>query len=146
MKTAVVYFTFGGYTAKEAEKLAAERSAPICRVREAKSCSLITAFVPGGLYAMRRRAVAIEPLALNLNDFDRIVIGCPVWAGHPAPAFNAIAKLLPAGKEVELFFCSAGSGTQKSMEGTKALIERKGCTVISYRDIHTGVLPGKMKE
>jgi hypothetical protein len=68
-----------------------------------------------------------------------------VWANNPAPAFNSIVELLPAGKEVELFFCSGGSGTQKSEKGTKDLIEKKGCTVVFYRDVKTGVPPGKMK-
>ena len=55
MKTVILYFTFGGYSKREAQKLAEERSAPSYQVREAKDRSLITAFVPGGLYAMRGR-------------------------------------------------------------------------------------------
>ncbi len=146
MKTVVIYFTFGGYTKAAAEKLALERGASICRVMEVRDRSFFAAIVPGAPYATHRRSVAIEPLGIDLNDYDQIVIGCPVWAGYPAPAFNAIVEQLPAGKEVELFFCSGGGDTKKSKEGTKTLIEKKGCTVVSYRDIHTGVLPGKMKE
>ena len=82
---------------------------------------------------------------VNICAITSIIIGCPVWAGHPAPAFNAIVELLPAGKEVELFLCSGGSGAQKSEQGTKELIERKDCTMVFYRDVKTGVPPGKMK-
>lgn len=146
MKTIIVYFTFGGSTQKEAVRLAAELDAPLCRVKEAHHRSFLGAFVPGGFLAMQRKAVAIQPLDINLNDYDRIIIGCPVWAEYPAPAFNAIVERPPSGKEVELFLCSGGSGTQKSEAGTKEKIERKGCTVVSYRDVHTGVQPGKMKE
>ena len=145
MKTVILYYTFGGSTKKEAERLAAELGAPLYRVREARNRSLLRAFFPGGYSAMHRRAVAIQPPDIHLQDYDRIIIGCPVWAGYPAPAFNAIAELLPAGKEVELFFCSGGSGTQKSEQGTKELVEGKSCTVVSYRDVKTGVPPGKMK-
>jgi len=94
---------------------------------------------------MHRKTVAIQPLNIDLNRYDRIIIGCPVWAGYPAPAFNTIVECLPAGKEVEIFLCSGGSGTQKSEQGTRALVEKKGCTVVSYRDVHTGTQPGKMK-
>ena len=146
MKTAIVYYTFGGSVKKEAERLAAELDAPLYRVREARRRSLLGAFVPGGYQAMRRKAPAIRPPDIRLQEFDRIIIGCPVWAGYPAPAFNAIADLLPKGKEVEIFLCSGGGETPKSEAGTRALIERKGCTVAAYRDVKTGVMPGKMKE
>ena len=146
MKTAILYYTFGGSTKKEAERLAAELGAPLYRVKEARDRSLLASFLSGAWLAMHRKAAAIRPLDIHLQDYDRIVIGCPVWAGYPAPAFNAIAELLPSGKEVGLFLCSGGSGTQKSEQGTKELIEKKGCTVVSYRDVKTGVPPGKMKE
>jgi flavodoxin len=146
MKNLIVYYTFGGSTRKEAERLAAELQAPLFRVREKRNRSFLGAFVPGGYQAMRRKASAIKPLDIRLQDYDRIIIGSPVWAGFPAPAFNAIAELLPKGKEVEVFLCSGGGETPKSGQGTKALIERKGCTLVSYRDVKTGAMPGKMKE
>lgn len=146
MKTVILYYTFGGSTKKEAERQASELDAPLFRVKETHDRSFLAAFIPGGFLAMRRKTAAIQPLGIDLNDYDRIIIGCPVWAGYPAPAFNAIVERLPAGKEVELFLCSGGSGSQKSRQGTKAMIEKKGCTLVSYRDVHTGVRPGKMKE
>lgn len=145
MKTVILYYTFGGSTGKEAERLAAELQVPLCRVQEVHSRSLLAAFVPGGFLAMRRKKVKIQPLTVDLKNYDRIIIGCPIWAGHPAPAFNAIAELLPAGKEVELFFCSGSGDRQKSEQGTRELIEKKGCTVASYRNVKTSVPPGKMK-
>jgi flavodoxin len=146
MKSVIIYYTFGGSTKKEAERLAAEMKAPIYRVKEARDRSFLGAFVPGGYQAMHRKASAIKPLDIRLQEYDRIIIGCPVWGGFPAPAFNAIAELLPKGKEVEVFLCSGGGETPKSDQGTKALIDKKGCTLVSYRDVKTGVMPGKMKE
>ncbi len=146
MKNIIIYYTFGGSTKKEAERLAAELQVPVYRVREARNRSFIGAFVPGGYQAMSRKKSAIRPLDIRLADYDRIIIGSPVWAGFPAPAFNAIVELLPKGKEVEIFLCSGGGETPKSEQGTKVLIERKGCTLVSYRDVKTGVMPGKMQE
>ena len=146
MKTIIIYYTFGGSTKKEAERLAAERGAALLRVKETHNRSLLGAFIPGGFLARHRKAVKIEPVDINLQEYDRIIIGCPVWAGYPAPAFNAIAKILPAGKEVELFFCSGGGDKYKSEHGTKELIEKKGCKVVSYSNVRTSVPPGKMKE
>ncbi len=146
MKTVILYYTFGGSTKKEAERLANELNATLYRVKEARNRSFLTAFIPGGLHARQRKSVAIQPLEIDLNQYDRIIIGCPVWAAHPAPAFNSIVERLPKGKEVEIFLCSGGSGTANSEQGTKELIANKGCTLISYRDVATGVQPSKMKE
>ena len=146
MKTVILYYTFGGSTKKEAERLAAELDAPVHRVKETRSRSLFRSFIPGGSTAMHRKAVDIQPLTIDLHDYDRIIIGCPVWAGYPAPAFNSIMELLPEGKEVEIFLCSGGGKTPRSEAGTKEIVEKKGCTLVSYRDVCTKTTPGKMKE
>ncbi len=146
MNTVIVYYTFGGSTKAEAEKLGAELNAPVYRIKEKRNRSLIGSFVPGGLQAMKRRCVRIQPPEADLNAFERIMIGCPVWAAYPAPAFNSIVELLPAGKEVEVFLCQGGADPRTSDEGTKAQIEARGCKVTQIRTVTTGKAPSKMKE
>lgn len=138
MKTIVVFYTFGGSTKTEAEKIAKDRGATLCQVEETKKRGMFSAFFSGCPKAGMRKASKIKPIAYDLGDYDRIVIGGPIWAGSPAPAINAIFDLLPSGKEVELFFCSGGGKTPKSEAGTKDIITQKGCTLISYKDIKTG--------
>lgn len=146
MDTVIVYYTFGGATKTEADKLGAELNAPVYRVKEKRNRSLIGSFIPGGLQAMKHKCVKIQPLEADLNAFDRIVIGCPVWASCPAPAFNSIVELLPAGKEVEIFLCQGGADPRKSDAETKTMIEARGCKVTGIRTITTGKAPSKMKE
>jgi len=145
MKTAVVYYTFGGSAKKEAERLIKERGAELFRVYEARKRSLFGAFASGCYQAMHRKAAAILPLNVNFAEYDRITICCPVWAGYPAPAFNAVAALLPSGKEIEVFLCSAGGETPKSEQGTKQMITDKGCKLIAYHNVKTGAVPAKSK-
>ncbi len=146
MKTIVLYYTFGGSSKAEAEKLANETGASLCRVEEKKKRGMLSAVLSGSPKAMKRVASEIKPIAYHLEEFERIVIGGPIWAGYPAPAINAILNALPHGKEVELFFCSGGGDSTKSVEGTKALVEQKGCKLISYRDVKTGQGMKKTKE
>ena len=146
MKAAVLYYTFGGATKKEAERIGAELQAPVFRVKEKRNRSLIGSFIPGGFQAMKRKKTKILPLEVDLSAFERIYIGGPVWAASPAPAVNAIIDLLPAGKEVEVFLCSGGNDPRPSDEVTKKMIEAKGCTVTKIYTIATGVAPSKMKE
>lgn len=146
MKTVILYYTFGGATKKEAEKLAAEMGCEAVRVREKRNRSLVGSFIPGCLQAMKRKASVIGPIGIDLSDYERIVVGAPIWAGYPAPAFNAIVRLLPSGKEVELFLCNGGGGSDESGAGTRKFVEDAGCRVVSYRDVNTGEKPAKLKE
>ncbi|MGI6203091.1 MAG: flavodoxin family protein [Eubacteriales bacterium] len=146
MKVIIVYYTFGGETRKEAKRLAAELGVgtTLYEVREKKERSVLGSLFKGCYQAMRRKSSDIRTVSVNLGDYDRIIIGAPIWAEHPAPAFNAIVDHLPAGKEVELYFCSGSSGSETSKQGTIEMIEKKGCKVVSYRDVLTG--KGLVKE
>jgi len=146
LKTIVLYYTFGGSTKKEAEKLAGELGAQVCRVREKRNLSLVGSFIPGCPQAIKRKRTKIRPVDADLSAFDKIVIGCPVWAACPAPAFNSIVELLPAGKEVEVFLCAGGNDPRESDAGTREMIEAKGCKVSGIRTVTTGAKPSKMKE
>ncbi len=144
MKTAILYYTFGGATKAEAERLSKELGASLYRVYEKHNRSFLGSFIPGCPHAMKRKASKIKPLGVDLSAFDRIVIGCPIWAGYPAPAFNAIVELLPEGKDVELFFCSGG-GEQQDEAGTIALAKTRGCKVTACRELRTEKKPSKLK-
>lgn len=137
MKSIVLYYSLGGTTRAEAARTAEALSATLYEIKETRKRTPFSAFLPGCPNALHRKASKIEPLSVNLQDYDRIVLGAPVWAGFPAPAFNAMVNLLPSGKEVEIFLCSSGGEAPKSLDGTKALIADRGCTLVSYRDVCT---------
>lgn len=138
MKTIVIYYSLGGRTKAEAQRVAAEKNASLCEIEEVKKRNFFNALFKGCPDAMKRRPSEIKAPGIDLGEFDKIIIGTPVWGGFPAPPFNAIVALLPADKEVELFVCSGGGETPKSAQGTRDLIAAKGCTLVSYRDVKTG--------
>lgn len=138
MKSIVLYYSLKGSTKAEAEKIAEKEGAAVCRIEEVKKRNIFTAFIPGCLHSMKRKSSSIKSPNCDLADFDKIIIGAPIWGGYPAPAFNAIVQMLPQGKDVELFFCSEGGETPKSKQGTIDIIAAGGCKLISYSDIKTG--------
>lgn len=147
MKIQILFYTFGGATRKEAFQLTEElqNAGDIIKcteITEKKKRSLLSSFFSGCPKALHRKASKIAPVQIE-QDADRFIVGCPIWAGFPAPAFNAIIPLIPDGKEVELYFCSGGGEEPKSKQGTIDLIKLKGLTLISYRDIKTNEQPKK---
>lgn len=83
---------------------------------------------------MKQKAAALQGDPIDLNSYDTIAMAAPVWAGFPAPAFNAIIPMLPSGKTVEVFLISGG-GETKCAEKVKALIEKSGSIVSGITDI-----------
>lgn len=138
MKTIVVYYSYSGKTRDVCEQKAKDFGADLYEIKDFKKRpGMIKTFMSGCPKAMKRKPAKIEPFFANLDAYDKIVIGMPIWAGNPAPHFNNVVSALPKGKEVELVFTSGGGDSSKSKEGTIALVENEECKVVSYEDIKT---------
>lgn len=135
MKTLVIFYSYTGKTRELASKKAVELGADIIEVKETKKRGKINAYVVGCFQAMKQKKATIEPIDTDLNTYEKIIIMMPIWAGHPAPAFNNIASILPAGKQVELIMTSGSGNSGGSAEKTKALIKASGCKVTEYIDV-----------
>ncbi|MCL2159243.1 MAG: hypothetical protein FWH48_07550 [Oscillospiraceae bacterium] len=131
MKTAILYYSRSGNTKALAAKKAEELGADIEELIEIKK----TLMLVGLFRSMRRKKTEIQPIKLELDDYEKIIIMSPVWAGHPVSAINSVIERLPAGKKVELIMVSTGGGTNESAEGTKALVAKQGCEVVGYTDL-----------
>lgn len=133
-----MYYTFGGSSRKEANRIADENeNSVLCEIKEKKKRNIVTAFFSGCPKAIRRGSSLIQKIEYNLNNFDKIILVAPVWVGFPAPAFNSMVELLPSGKEVEVYLCSGGGETPKSKEGTCQIIKDKRCNLAAYHNIKT---------
>ena len=141
MKSAILFYSFNGATRKEAAKRAEETGADVFELVEAKKRGLFSAFLSGCPQALGRKASAIQPLTIDWSLYDSVTLMAPVWAGHPAPAFNAGLALIPKGMTVNVALCSGGGETPKSKDATIALLKEKGYTVGFYEDVRTGAAP-----
>ena len=136
METLVMYYSLTGRTRYEATRIAESENAELYEVREQRHRKMANAYLFGPSQARARRFVYIEPIAIDLEEFDKIIIACPVWGGYPAPAFNNIVSELPPEKEVEIVLTS-DSGKSKAKVETITLVEMQGVHVSDYRVIKT---------
>ena len=143
MKPVILYYSFGGATRAEAKKRAATAGADVVEVLEAKKRGIFSAFLSGCPQALGRKASEIRPLSIDWSAYDDVTLMAPVWAGHPAPAFNAALELIPKDKILHVVLCSGGGETPKSKEGTIDLLRQRGYALSSYEDFKTGEMPSK---
>lgn len=131
----VIYYSFSGNTKKVAQGVAKQYDADIVEVKEKKRRGNINAYLIGCPQAMFHQKIAIEPLGVDLSEYEEIIIAAPIWAGFPAPAFNSIVSQLPTGKNVSLLFTMGGKASAKCEAVTKQAVGKKGCAIGSYQHI-----------
>jgi len=134
MKTIILYYSYSGKTKRLANIKAKELEADIEEVIEEKKLSGFGSFFIGAPKAMSRKKTKVKPVSADLSVYEKIVIMAPVWAGHPAPAFNNIIEIIPSGKKIEVIMISAGGGTKNSRQKTIDIITAHGCEVTDYSD------------
>ena len=122
-KTLIVYYSFEGnidFTAGEVrrylrlamQKLEPENEPPKSALRK---------FLIGGKDALTKKEVKLKVLQYRPENYDTILIACPVWAGTYPPAIAAFLKQYPfSGKDVYLIGASASGNAAKMFEKLKA--------------------------
>jgi menaquinone-dependent protoporphyrinogen IX oxidase len=124
MRIGVIYHSETGHTRVVAEYIARQTGADLIQVGSRFPYSCISRVVVGVRRALSGTEEQTEPAVIDVSAYDCIVVGSPVWAGHPTPAINgAVARLQgAAGKEVVAFVtCGVASrGAERILAGMLA--------------------------
>lgn len=133
MKTLVLFYSYTGHTKARAQSLAEEESADLAEIKDVRRPGKLKAYTAGCLASRGGKVWPIQPLSLDWEAYDRLILLSPVWAGRPTPAVNALLEQLPSGKSVSVKMVSGGgqSGCKSRME---AALQAKGCTLESFED------------
>lgn len=138
MKTLVVYYSMGGNTKFAAELIARDLSADIMPLEPIKNYprSTIGKYIFCGKAATFGEKPKLKPYLYDPADYERIIIGTPVWNSRLAPPINTFLKNSDMkNKTTSAFFSSACGDAEKCiaklneklghMEGTLSLINTK---------------------
>ncbi len=119
MKTAIVFYSMGGNTALTAGRLAEALSADLIGIRPKRAYpdKVLRKFLWGGKSAVMAETPALQPYDFDAEDYDRIVIGFPVWASNMAPPVRTFVqenKAALQGRQIMAFACQSGNGAEKA--------------------------------
>jgi flavodoxin len=107
----VIYYSFEGNTRFIAEALAGEICADILKLEPAyeKVPHNFMKYFWGGRQVVTKKMPHLLPFGLNIENYDVIFIGTPVWAFSYAPAIATFFnKVEIKGRKIGLFCCSGG--------------------------------------
>lgn len=136
MVTLVVYYSYTGRTHYEAKRIAERIGAELYEVREQKHRSHLNAYLLGPVQARRRKEIIMEPIAVRMEDYDKVIIMSPIWGGWPAPAFSMVVRELTPGINVEVYLTS-DSGKAKDLAAVRRWVELRGAHVNHIQVIKT---------
>lgn len=119
MKRLVVYYSLSGNTEEVAEKVAKGLDADVLKLETVKAMpkSFAAQIFVGGGQVMMNHIPKLKPFNVDVDSYDEIVLGSPIWNSKGVPAINAFLKdEKVASKVTSLFFLSGGGEVQKGLD------------------------------
>ena len=74
---------------------------------------------------MMKRKPPLQPCSFDADEYERVILGTPVWAGRMAPPMRSFLdknREILRGKKLAVFACSGGGIADKAFDGMKALL------------------------
>jgi len=132
MKSLVVFYSLTNKTKLVAETIAEALAAELLEIKETeirKPGGLL--HLKGGFEALKNKESKIAPIQTDLNQYDKVFIGSPIWASRPTPAINSFIKINNFwGIDVVPFFTMAGNNSNKALKNITAKIGKSSGKVI----------------
>lgn len=125
MSTLIVYFSFDGNTKFIAEKIAETINADIIELKTSKKYPKegFLKYFWGGKSVIFGEMPKLINNSIDLNRYETIFIGTPVWAGSYTPPIKSfIEQYKPQGKRIALFASHGGGGAEKCFEKLKGAL------------------------
>jgi len=130
MKSAIIYYSYGGNTRKVAEVLAEYlKHKGQVAIIELKAQDESASFFGQAARALWRKRAIIVPENFDLSKYDLIYFGTPVWTFGPTPAINTyLDKCFGLeGKDIVLFTTyGSGTGNNRCLNYMQDILSKKG--------------------
>lgn len=122
MNALVVYFSFEGNTKLIAEKISKTIDADLVELKTSKvyPAGGLKKFLWGGKSVLLGEKPELLNKPIDIDRYDTILIGTPVWAGSFAPPIKTlVSEYNIQGKKIALFACHGGGGAVKCFDKLK---------------------------
>ncbi len=121
MRKIVLYYSLDGNTRFVAGAIAAAAEAELLELRpkDEKVPRGLMKFFWGGRQVMTKQQPELVPLGKNIETYDIIFIGTPVWAWSYAPALATFFSHVTLRNKKIALFCCHGGGKGKVFEKMK---------------------------
>jgi flavodoxin len=125
MTSLVVYYSLTGKTKLAAHAIAETLNAALVEIEERRPILIPFIYLSGGFAAFTNRGTKINPIDVDLKQYERIFIGSPIWASRPTPPINSfVYQTNFESRSVIPFFTMGGDSSEKAMANITTKIEK----------------------
>ncbi len=112
MSRAVVFYSLSGNTREAAKDIARKLGAKIFEIDLVKPLPKkpVRQMLVGGVQSTFGRKPPIKGVPDNIDYYDEIILGTPIWAGMPASPVNTFIKKYGIADRIDAVFTFSGSG------------------------------------
>lgn len=128
MKSIIIYYSRTGRTKLIAQTLAKEKNMNIVEIKDKTNRSGAIGFIKGTLDSMINNSTTIEPVTIDLDKYDTVYIGTPVWASKITPAIKQILDNINLENK---------NGAKEALNSLNSTIKDKGGKIINSFSIIT---------
>jgi len=124
MKILVIFYSLTGNCRMIAEMIKKTVQADLLELKPEQNIPQkgFMKYFQGGKAVIKKQKPKLAPADKNLDDYDLIFIGTPVWAWSYAPALNSLfSDYVIKSKQIALFCCHGG-GKGKTLEKMETVL------------------------
>jgi flavodoxin len=126
-----IYYSSTGRTELVANTIVDELDSDIVKIKDLKDRKGLKNKMISSLDAFRENKTKIQPIRVDLTDYNTIFFGTPTWASNPTPAIITIIDRCDLrGKDVILFTTMSANGGSPVIKRMKEKVEARGARVI----------------
>ena len=140
MKVLIAYYSLTGNTEKAAKALrnafSKKHKVDLLRIETVEPYSIPLVYLTGSIGAMFGKKREVKEEGLDWSGYDLVILGTPVWAGHPTPPMNDYISRAKGtvDRKVLTFVTYSGSpgATEKLLEEK---IEERDAMLLDFGEI-----------
>ena len=126
-KILIIYYSMNGNTDYAAHRIAEKTGADLLRIEPVKAYpdKGIRKYLWGGKSALMSEKPPLQPYSFSADDYDRIVLAFPVWAGTVAPPLRTFVSenlFTLQSKVLFAYACQAGSGGEQAIKKLRRML------------------------
>lgn len=130
MKSLILYYSRTGNTANVARVLHKNTKSDIEEIKDRTDRSGILGYLRSGKDALFGKEADVEGLKYEINDYNSIFIGGPVWVLRPATPISTMIKRLDLKNKNIILFVTCGGNHGKALDMMTNLVVKNGGNVI----------------
>lgn len=146
MKICIIYHSESGNTRHVAQHLASACDAHLVEITDRTPYMKLTRFLVRCKKARNEEKTDIEPVVVDVSDYNTLVFGSPVWAFKPTPVIHtAIDSLKGCEGKKAVAFSTHGGRPGQTDETFRKWIESRGMKLVGVTGIHQNDVENEKK-